>query len=73
MNDYKFMINYNGSIQHGNVEYKEYGDTLINVKNISYEAAGDYKYSITEAAESLPVLDSSLLYVNLDAHVIIEQ
>ena len=58
--DYTFIVNQNGSIQHSNVEYKEDGDVLINAKNekdnagndlkVAFETdakAGQHKYAIT--------------------------
>ena len=32
--EYSFIVNSNGSIQHGNVEYKEDGDVLIDTRKI---------------------------------------
>ena len=55
--DFTFIVNQNGSIQHSNVEYKEDGDVLINAKNekdsagndlkVAFETAGQYKYAVT--------------------------
>ena len=56
--DFTFIVNQNGSIQHSNVEYKEDGDVLINAKNekdsagndlkVAFETAGQYKYAVTQ-------------------------
>ncbi len=64
-----FIINANGSIQHGQAEYKEDGDILIDTskeddRTIVYKKAGQYKYSIDkvnsvgeiETASGLPVV-----------------
>ena len=56
--DFTFIVNQNGSIQHSNVEYKEDGDVLINAK-----AA---KYNTTTGANKYSVEDVNKLIINVE-------
>ena len=59
VNDHKFIINSNGSIQHSNTEYKEDGDVLINAKSAKYDTLSkQYKYA-TDVTSNVADVDLS--------------
>ena len=49
INEYTFIVNSNGTIQHSTVEYKEDGDVLIDASKLSktdFVSSGTYKYAL---------------------------
>ena len=49
INEYTFIVNSNGTIQHSTVEYKEDGDVLIDASELSktdFVSSGTYKYAL---------------------------
>ena len=58
--DYTFIVNQNGSIQHSAVQYKEDGDVLIDAKENKAE------YNTTTGKNKYSVKDPSKLIVNVE-------